>query len=235
MNQEEESLKTMKTLKEIFDRHKIEYWLDEGTLLGAVREKKFIEWDHDIDFGVWVETIPKIIPLFDEIRKEGIEICYFDWKQHIKFLSRGYEIDVFAYHLKNGNATRTWYAHNKLGRIIDSAIWTLHLGKLKYRKSQAPFLTKIILAVRSTLPKKINKKLLRILLHLYWKIGCTFVNIAVPRHFFTQLSKIEFYKMKFNAPKDKEEYLKHRYGNWKVPKRDYVFYEDDQSIVKKQI
>ena len=66
MSQEEESLKTMKTLKEIFDRHRIGYWLDEGTLLGAVREKKFIEWDHDIDFGVWVGTIPKIVPLFDD-------------------------------------------------------------------------------------------------------------------------------------------------------------------------
>ncbi|RLI62978.1 MAG: hypothetical protein DRO67_06470, partial [Candidatus Asgardarchaeum californiense] len=74
MNAEEKSIKTLWKIKKIFDKHNIEYWLDEGTLLGAVREKKIIKWDHDIDLGAWITTIPKIIPLFDEIRKEDIEV-----------------------------------------------------------------------------------------------------------------------------------------------------------------
>jgi len=35
-----------------------------------------------------LETIPKIVPLFDEIQDPDLEIYYFDWKNHIEILKR---------------------------------------------------------------------------------------------------------------------------------------------------
>ena len=32
---------------------KIFYWIGQGSLLGIIRDKKLIDWDHDIDFCLW--------------------------------------------------------------------------------------------------------------------------------------------------------------------------------------
>jgi len=236
MNAEEKSIETLGKIKKIFDKHNIEYWLDEGTLLGAVREKKIIKWDHDIDLGAWVTTIPKIIPLFDEIRKEGIEVGFHEGKKHIKFLSKGYEIDINPYHLKNKKATRTWYKHNKIGQILDYLIWTLNLKNAKMRISDAPYsITKIIAIIGKKLPKSINNKVTKIMFKIYEKVGCTFVPTAAPSYFFTELSSLKFYNMSFKVPKKTEEYLEYKYGkDWKTPKRDYIYTTDDKSIVNNQ-
>ena len=40
----------------LLDKNKIFYWVCHGTLLGIVRDKNLIPWDHDIDIAVWDET-----------------------------------------------------------------------------------------------------------------------------------------------------------------------------------
>ena len=78
-------LEMMKVVDKICRKHDIQYWLDAGTLLGAVRHKGFIPWDDDLDiimprgdFNRFIEIAPQELPedLFLQTRKTDKSI----WK-----------------------------------------------------------------------------------------------------------------------------------------------------------
>lgn len=63
-------LEMLKYISILFKKHDISFWLDKGSLLGAVRNNKIIPWDNDIDLGVWYRDYTKILSLAPKVLLE---------------------------------------------------------------------------------------------------------------------------------------------------------------------
>jgi len=85
LDEHQELLRMMDCIHTTLDRHSIRYWIHGGTLLGAVRENKIIDWDDDMDLVVVVPRKKADYELFkerwkracDELESDGIaELSY---------------------------------------------------------------------------------------------------------------------------------------------------------------
>ncbi|MBR2055731.1 MAG: LicD family protein, partial [Mycoplasmataceae bacterium] len=56
LSQKKELISFFKEFTELLEKEKLWYVAEAGTLLGAIREGKMIEWDDDIDVLISIET-----------------------------------------------------------------------------------------------------------------------------------------------------------------------------------
>lgn len=233
---EEIAVRNLREVKEIFDKHRIRYWLDTGTLLGAVRDGKIIEWDTDIDLATMSDSWEKIVSAIPELLNRGfgvaldnLKICDNLFKQSIHIVRAGYIIDITLFQAKGGYAL---YGGIVPTNRISSYLHALY--RLLITQGSPTLLSMKSKAAHKLcclLPFQLRKSVSRVVRLMYTASGSKLYQWVIPMHYFERLGSIKFYEMTFNIPSDAEDYLKYRYGeDWDTLKRGWIFGEDDGAV-----
>lgn len=115
------SLEELKIFKKFAIKNDIKYWIDFGTLLGAVRHKGFIPWDDDIDVSMDEENVEKLISAIEKSKDFGYQ--YYDgvngkliffYRKGLKSGEKRIKIDVFRYSCIDEKSYKKHYRYAKL-------------------------------------------------------------------------------------------------------------------------
>ena len=219
----------------ICQKHNIDYWLDSGTLLGAVRHGGFIPWDDDIDVCILKKDRKKLKAAMNESLNQEYEYSVYgriaknafnrlyDKKTSIKRKLRGQSVivndklwvDVFF--METGSLTAKKIIEKTYGKCARRVWNTFNDGFLKHIISVLlyPFaaILKTIICGWCVIFHNDN------LMH---NSGINFFSIRKKSEVFP-LSEIEFEGHKFKAPCNIDSYLTRLFGNYmEIPPEDKI-------------
>ena len=232
-------------VKRICNNHKINYFLDCGSMLGAVRHHGFIPWDDDMDIGMIRDDYIRFLKVastdlrpdffidnystnednalvFSKIRLRGTK--YIETKGNPNALHNEIFVDIFPYY---------YISDNDFIRKIEGGLMAILSQSIMSKSGYKVWLGDNVLKRLKFLPTDIIGKLLsKKRMHyfidlLFWKhdetarlcihSGSCYDYWFFPKKVLTELIEVDFEGELFMIPKHYEEYLSTVYGDFMTP------------------
>jgi len=206
----------------ICKKHNLEYWLDSGTLLGAVRHQGFIPWDDDIDLSMPVEDYRKFKEIADDelsdniffqtrerdkafnfdyikLRSNRASIVEFHEKDKDIAYHQGVFVDIFPMFTLSNTAFHKEYYSDVFKLIRDTSAVSLHTPNGKNMPKAREKLVASLASMHQGWENEENKVI----------YGGEMPDVAA---WFDQkrifpLKKIKFEGLEFPVPHDPDHYL----------------------------
>jgi hypothetical protein len=219
---EQEKLQLLKKVTKILDENNIEYWLEFGTLLGCIRDGKFIEWDSDIDLGVW--CLDKIKELEQEFINKGLKLsierdnrgCYTPVLKVSSEKHTFFHVDIMEFQKINDNYIYKFVTRNNIICRLANTLAVASKGRYYKNGIVSPVTMKKIELIFNILPyrEKIRKIISEI--DYFFSMKCVY------RYKKFNTINVKFYDIYVKIPEDYQKQLLYCFGNtWSTPNRDF--------------
>jgi len=207
------SLALLKTLVPFLEKNNIEYWIEFGTLLGAVRHKGFIPWDDDIDIAVRRKDYEKLKKILPEFCKN--DYSYSDGELlRVFYKNTSAQVDIFPFDSGYSEELPPENEYKRITKKLDALFKSLPIDCSNFRISSLPE------AIKRKFPEinknevlnnkpAIDKGFLYLAFHcLAWKRVLYKYDDMFP------LKKIEFEGEIFKCPNNVEKHLHDYWGDY---------------------
>ncbi len=200
----DDAIKILKIVSDTLNKYNIKYYLDFGTLIGAIRDKGLIPWDDDIDISLLNESdYHKIPAVLEEIKqKYKLRTYLFTFKESLNKFNKNHNTSIHTITFTDNN-------NYQIAKVRTNKFWIFGRGNT---------------CIDIFFKYKYNNK-------SYWMAYGKENN--VPLEYMTdELVEIDFCGIKCTIPKDYDKYLTYKYGDWKTPKENWTHDTDDYSIIE---
>ena len=222
------------------EKNQINYWLDCGTLIGAIRHKGYIPWDDDIDIGMLREDYNKFMNIFNE---QNDRYKFYSIENNKDFLFQfGKVLDTKTILYEPNKEKGIKLNVNIDVFVYDNAPDDENQCQKMFQKRDLLYKLRFAQLYRDAYDKtSLKKKIMRFFLNIYLKflpknyytrkvvenskryINCdtkrvgNFVSISkfvCDKEIFKEFVKVEFEGKKYPAPVGYDEWLRNIYGDY---------------------
>lgn len=196
----------LRIVTDILSKHNLSYWLDYGTLLGAVRHKGFIPWDDDLDiamprkdYDIALEVFPKEFEIINHDNNLTIKCSQSKGRILISMYKAGLILDIVPYDNVSANK------YSSSGELQKS------IAKCRYNYRKKPSCSQDVLQQRreKMIGEYVNDNPVWFQCPEWGQNDRLYVNEVI-----FPLKKIRFEDYEFSAPNDYKEYLTIWYGDY---------------------
>ena len=240
-------LNLLEEFSRVCNKHSLRFWIDSGTLLGAIRHKGFIPWDDDIDVVMLREDYDKLVSISDsEFKKPYLFQTAYNEKQFVrghaqlrdtrttaiipielyKDFNQGIFIDIFVMDYvpddEKEEAKQEWRAYRLRDKLEYRATPLVY-----FKNDRERFIQSVRYKIKYFTKKSFNKLYKRYedlfrqnIASQCSRVACTawvYRCLRRDKHFYDETVYVDFEHLKVPAPKEYDKLLTVQYGDYMTP------------------